>query len=435
MNISILTVFSQIYDSFLQTSLIKRAQEAGTVSFDIQEFFSFCEPKERIDSPTFGHGAGMVIKPEVVQKAVEKQETKHGKAFKIFLSPQGKKLDQTLAKKLSQKFLETKHVMLISSRYEGMDSRVEEYYADESVSVGDVVLMGGDVPTMMLLETVLRYVPGVVGKQESVEYESFSGPFVDYPQYAAPVEWNGIKVPDIVRSGDHGKVSEWREAKAAEKTVKGHFEWLRSHLMTDEQKSLAASFIPSHYVVLMHDEILLEKGRVGTTSVASLDIHDIARSSRTYGLKKYFIVTPLEDQQKIIQKLLSFWDSDVGKTYNRGRHDAVSRVCIEPSLQDVLKRIEEEEGKNPVIISTSAQESDLSNPINYYDQEKVWSLDRPVLFVLGTGRGLSEKVIKKSDFVLLPINGFSNFNHLSVRSAAAIIFDRWFGISTKGEHS
>ena len=319
MKISILTVFSNIYDSFLETSLIKKAQESGLVSFDVQEYFSFCEPKERIDTPTFGHGAGMVIKPIVVQKGIESQDKKYGKSFKIFLSPDGKKLDQKVVKKLSEKISKVDHLMFVSSRYEGQDCRVEEHYADEVISIGDFVLMGGDLPVMILIEALLRYVPGVVGKQESVLNDSFSGPFVDYPQFSAPVTWKGYKVPEIVRSGDHGKVSQWRQEQAAEKTVLRHFQWLRSYSVNDEQKDLAARFIPSHYVALMHDQIALEKGRVGTTSVASLDIHDIARSAQTYGLKNYFMVTPLADQQKIIKKLQDFWDSDVGQKYNKSR--------------------------------------------------------------------------------------------------------------------
>src|SRR5579871_559261 len=183
MKISILSVFPDLYGPFLQTSLIKRAQDQGLVSFYLSSFFSQVSPKERIDAPTFGHGAGMVLKPVVVQKAITDQEAQRGKAFKIFFSPHGKKLDQHLLQDLVRRIGMQGHALLIPARYEGMDARVEEHYADEIVSVGDFVLMGGDLPAMILLEGLLRLVPGVVGKQESVELESFSGPFVDYPEY------------------------------------------------------------------------------------------------------------------------------------------------------------------------------------------------------------------------------------------------------------
>ena len=432
MRVSVLTVFSQIYESFLQTSLVKRSQDSGIVSLDVCEYFSFCRPKERIDGAIFGHGTGMLIKPKVVEKAIQSQEKKHGKAFKIFLSPQGKKFNQTLAKDLFEKIQKTGHMMLVSSRYEGMDSRVEEHFADEIISVGDFVLMGGDIPAMMVIETMMRFLAGVVGKLESVEKDSFSGPFVDYPQFSAPVVWNGHKVPDIVRSGDHGKVSQWRDEKAAEKTTLKHFQWLRSYPVNKEQKDLALKFIPDHYVVLMHDQIALEADRVGTTSVASLDIHDIARSARTYNLKNYFMVTPLVDQQKIVKKILGFWDSEVGIKYNQNRHDAVNRVVVSSSLDDVIKDIVEQTGKKPLLIATSARNiKNDPESITYYDQEKIWNQQRPVLLILGTGRGLAGTLVKKCDYLLLPIEGFTSYNHLSVRSAAAIIFDRWLGINPK----
>src|SRR5437667_2820025 len=163
MNISILTVFDQLYDQFIQTSLVGRAQEKEIVHIDVESFFAYVKPKERIDAPTFGPGAGMLIKPEVVQKAVEDKEELYGRAFKIFFSPRGQKLDQRLMATIAKKAQECNHLMLIPARYEGMDTRVEEEYADLIVSVGDFVLMGGDIPAMMLLEGVLRLLPHVVG--------------------------------------------------------------------------------------------------------------------------------------------------------------------------------------------------------------------------------------------------------------------------------
>jgi tRNA (guanine37-N1)-methyltransferase len=151
MKISVSTVFPDFYTNFLETSLIKRAQENNLVQFDIAGFSSFCEPKERIDAPTVGHGAGMAIRPEVVERVVASQEKKHGAAFKVFLTPQGKKLDQRLAKELAQKFQKHEHVMLFAARYEGIDDRAQQEYADIEVSIGDYILMGGDLPVMVLL--------------------------------------------------------------------------------------------------------------------------------------------------------------------------------------------------------------------------------------------------------------------------------------------
>ena len=319
--------------------------------------------------------------------------------------------------------------MLIPARYEGMDARVEEQYADMIVSVGDFVLMGGDIPAMMLLEGMLRLLPGVVGKQESVECESFSGPFLDYPEYTEPVEWHGMKVPEVVRSGHHAEIDKWRMEQADQKTVLNNFAWLRKSMLTDKERELAASYIPPHYIVLMHDEVLVgSENNLGSTSVMSIDIHDIARSSCTYGMKQFFIVTPLIDQQKIIKKFFSFWKSDSGVDYNKGRHMAINLVSVADKLDDVVADIEHKEGKIPILIATSARKT-AGKSISFYDQQNVWKHDRPVVLLLGTGQGLSEQLIDRCDYVLNPIHGFTDFNHLSVRSAAAIIMDRWLGIN------
>lgn len=431
MNISILTLFPQLYDPFLKTSIIGKALEKKVVAVNTHDLFTYCAPKERIDAPTYGPGDGVLIRPDVIEQAIIQQEKAHGPALKIFFSPQGKKLDQSRARSLAKKIEQAKHTILLAPRYEGIDERVQEYYADETVSIGDYVLMGGDLPAMVFLETILRFIPGVIGKQGSVEQDSFTGPFVDYPEYTQPLEWKGMHVPEIIRSGNHAAIQEWREQKAAKKTVVHHFGWLRSSTMNSEQKKLATHQIPSHYVTLMHTDIVLDNDRIGNTSITSFDIHDIARSAATYGLKGHFLVSPLKDQQKIARKLLSFWHSDVGIDYNPQRARAVENVAICDNLDEVIAAIEQKEGKKPLLIATSAKQHAHAKKITYYDQEAVWVHDRPVLFLLGTGRGLAETVLQRCDFLLGPVFGFSNFNHLSVRSAAAIIFDRWLGINPK----
>ena len=436
MIVSIGTLFPSLYNSFLNTSLIKRAQENGAVKIELEDMFNFVEPKKRIDGPIFGHGDGVVIRPDIVQSCVEKLESKRGKAYKIFFSPQGKKLDQDLLKKIAQESLKLSHIMLLPARYEGMDARVEEYYSDLTISIGDFVMMGGDLPAMVLIESLLRLFPGVVGKELSVEKDSFSGSFVDFPSYTEPVVWNNISVPEVLRSGNHQAVDKFRHNIAVEKTVKNHFQWLKTHATSKTDIQDATKYIPSHYAALMHTDVMVpghDGQKVeGDSSVTSLDIHDIARSAKTYGLKGYFIVTKLIDQQKIVNKLLDFWKVGSGVTYNPHRHLAVKDVQVIDSLDLAISEIEKIEGVKPVVIVTSAQKitgSDADKNITYYDQEKVWSLNRPVLLVFGTAKGLSSSVINKADYILLPVYGFSDFNHLSVRSAACVIFDRWLGIN------
>jgi tRNA (guanine37-N1)-methyltransferase len=433
MDVSVITVFPEIYQNFLQASLIKRAQEKGILSFEVRAFSSFCEPKERIDAPTVGHGSGMAIRPEVMERAVTAQEKKLGKAYRIFLTPQGKKLDQRLAKELASTFAQHNHVMLVAGRYEGIDDRAQQEYADLEVSIGDYVLMGGDLPAMVLLEAVARYLPGVVGRDESVEKDSFSHAFLDFPTYTTPPRsWKGHEIPEVLLSGNHAAMDEWRKEKAAERSVLEHFDWVRSHCSDKKEQALAQKYIPPHYCVLMHDDIVIKDGSVGTSSVTSIDIHDIARSARTYGVKGYFLVTPLKDQQKIVEKILGFWNTS-GISYNKNRADAVERVKLKGSLDQVIQQIEEQEGVKPLIVATSAKAVGDIPLITYQDQQRVWSKKRPVLLIFGTAQGLSSELIARCDYLLGPIEGFSDFNHLSVRSAAAVIFDRWLGINFAGQ--
>lgn len=429
MNVSIVTLFPELYKPFLHTSLMQKAAEKQLLSFSVKSLFEYVQPKERIDASTFGHSSGMLLRPDVMEKAFDDLDAAHGKSFKIFLSPQGVRLTQKTAKELWDKIHAHEHVMFVTSRYEGVDVRVEQEYADAAVSVGDFVVMGGDVPAMLLMECLFRHMPGVVGKQESVDCDSFSGAFVDHPEYTKPVEWHNRTVPEILRSGHHAAIAQWRKEKAAELTVKQHFDWLRSFILSSDDCSRAKKYIPAHFVALMHDGIDLKEGRVGTTSVTSIDIHDIARSSTTYGLKNYFVVTPLIDQQKMVETILGFWnDKLIGAEYNKHRHEALESVVLKSNLDAVIEQIKQQEGVKPIIIGTSARfDQHEDKLISYHDQKLVWQHDRPVLILLGTGHGMGQELLNRCDYFLQPLHGFSNFNHLSVRSAAAIIFDKWLG--------
>ncbi len=432
MNITVLSVFPELYTQFCSTSLIGRAQENGLIDINVKSFFDYVAPKERIDAPSFGHGAGMLIRPDVVERAIDDRVKQAGPAYTIFFSPQGKKLDQPMMRSIAQKASQAGHLMLVPARYEGMDARVESHYADEVVSLGDFVLMAGDLPAMVLLEGVVRLLPGVVGKTESIEKESFTGSFVDYPEYTAPVDWLGMHVPDVVRSGNHGALREWRQQQAVEKTVMHHFEWLRANELNDAERMQVAHCLPAHYVALLHNDVLVGPDKTpGTTSVTSIDIHDIARSCETYGVKGFTIVTGLEDQQRVVGTLLDFWKVGPGITYNRVRHEAVKAVTIEPRLTNVIQAIKEKEGVEPLVIATSARQVAHERAITFFDQSLVWSHKRPVLFIFGTGQGLTKECIDLCDFLLPPVGGVSPYRHLSVRSAVAIIIDRWLGFNQR----
>ncbi len=430
---SVITLFPALYQPFFSTSLIARAHEQQRVSSEVINLFSFCAPKERVDSPSYGPGAGMLIKPEIVQKAIDAGQQKKGSAYKIFFSPHGKKLTQTYARMLAQRWLEKKHFMFVCARYEGMDARVEDVYADEIISIGDYVLMGGDIPAMALIETVLRYIPGIVGDQSSVEHDSFSGPLVDYPEYTDPLIWHDKQVPDIIRSGNHQKIADFRQEQALKRTIAHHFDWFRSHPKSHVFAQQARHIIPPHYVALMHTDVQLKDGRIGTSSITSIDVHDIARSATTFGLKKYFVVSSLEDQQQIITTLLEFWHTH-GPEYNASRAQSLKMVQQSHSLDEVIQIITQETGKKPLLIGTSAREHAGIPQITYHDQELIWAAQQPVLFLFGTGYGLAPHLLARCDYILAPIHGLTDFNHLAVRSAAAIVFDRWLGFNKRRDY-
>lgn len=448
MKISIITAFPQLYESFLSTTLVGNAVSKNLISFNLVRFADLCPIKVRIDEPTAGPGPGMVIKPDIIERGIAQCEAQFGKGFKIFFSPQGTLLTQPLLKNLATQFFATSketnaselkvqaaqqnnHIILICPRYEGVDARVEEYYADLVLSIGDYVLMGGDLPAQVFIEGFLRLMQGVIGNQESIDQESFESAFFDYPSYGQEPVWKEQELPTILRSGNHAAIKKWRSEQACKKTVLNRFDWFKAASPTQEELSLAQHCIPPHYAALMHTDVMIKGIGVGNTSVTSIDLHDIARSGATYGLKNLFMVSPLLDQQAIMNEFLKFWRSPEGAAYNPGRSQAVCAIEQTLSLDQTIEFIEKKEGKRPLIIATSAKNQNHEKIIDYQSQGLIWKQNRPILFLLGTGQGLSDSALEKCDYLLIPLQGMTNFNHLSVRSATAIIFDRWLGLNPK----
>jgi len=180
------------------------------------------------------------------------------------------------------------------------------------------------------------------------------------------------------------------------------------------------------YTALVHYPVLGRDGRIITTAVTNLDIHDIARSSRTYNVKKYYVVTHLPAQQDIVKKVLGYWTEGFGKTYNPNRSDALSIVELKSYVEDVIKDIEKIEGQKPITIFTSAKIR--PNTITYEEGRRIiLNETKPVLLLFGTGWGMAKELEDMCDYSLEPVRAKSDFNHLSVRAAVAIILDRLIG--------
>lgn len=223
MKITILTLFPEMFSGPLSESIIKRAMNNKIVEINIVNFRDFASDKHKtVDNTPYGGGAGMVLKVDVLDQAIEKATGGNRNEFyKILLTPQGKVYDQRKAEELSGK----KNLLFICGHYEGFDERIREHLIDEEISIGDFVLSGGEIPAMAIIDSVVRLLPGAIGNLSSPEEESFSlknenGYLLEYPNFTKPAEYKDWKVPEILLSGDHKKIKEWRLEEARKRTEK-----------------------------------------------------------------------------------------------------------------------------------------------------------------------------------------------------------------------
>ena len=213
MRIDVLTIFPRILESPLRESLLGKAIAGGLVDVRVHDIRDHATDRHRqVDDEPFGGGPGMVMMAEPIFRAVE--SLGEGRKRVILLSPAGRQLDQALVRELSKE----PWLVLVAGRYEGVDERVVEGLPAEEVSIGEYVLSGGELPALVVIEAVTRLIPGVVGKEESLQAESFENELLDHPHYTRPQEFRGMRVPEVLVSGDHAKVEEWRRRAAEERT-------------------------------------------------------------------------------------------------------------------------------------------------------------------------------------------------------------------------
>ena len=213
MKFDVLTLFPEMFDC-LNQSVIGRAVEKELIDINLVNIRDFSNNKhKKVDDTPYGGGSGMVMMPDVVYRAF--QSVKSEKAKVIYMSPQGKTLDQKKVEDLAKQ----EHLVILCGHYEGIDQRVLDKIVDEEVSIGDYVLTGGEIPAMVLIDSVSRYVKGVLN-EDSIKEESFSNGLLEYPQYTRPENFEGEKVPEILLSGNHQNIDKWRKEKSLEITKK-----------------------------------------------------------------------------------------------------------------------------------------------------------------------------------------------------------------------
>ncbi len=421
----LISLFPEIFSSFLQTSLIGKALEKGLVSVEHIDPRDFTTDRHRtVDDTPFGGGDGMVMKPDPVVDALE--SLPEG-TFRVMLSPQGEPLTQA--------HLETLHqrggAALLCGRYEGFDERIRAN-VDLEISLGDFVMCGGEVAAMAIMEGVSRLVPGVLGNAGSIETESHRAGLLEYPQFTRPREFRGQEVPEVLLGGNHEEIRKWRRLEMLERTRQRRPDLWALHTPTDEDIKLLGAgrgvgeLAARSHIALLHHPVHDRKGTVVTTAVTNLDLHDIARSSRSYGLAGYHVVTPLSSQQELVERILTHWRTGHGALANKRRAEALALIQVANDLQEVREGIEKQYSKPPLTVVTSA----IAREGQVDRQEVLARLepDQPLLLLLGTGWGLTDEALAQADLMLRPIRGAPDYNHLSVRSAAAILLDRFFAM-------
>ena len=455
MLINIVTLFPEFFQGPLSSGLMQRAVEKGLVRFNFINPRDFTDDKRQtVDDRPYGGGPGMVMLLQPLARALRSlgfgkpDDAASAPGRLLSMSPRGRPFNQAMAAELAG----ADSITLLCGRYEGFDARMGELFPLEEVSLGDFVLNGGESAALAMCEAVSRLLPGFMGHEESGLEESFSASLLEYPHYTRPEVFEGLEVPEILRGGDHAAVARWRRQEALAATARVRPELLdKARLDAEDVDYLRDFYGRAHkragrnlYLALVHYPVLDKDQKNVAVSLTNLDIHDISRSSRTYGLGRFFIVTPLEDQKFVLDKVLEHWVGGAGGQSNPDRKEALSRVTAVNALEDVVKMLEEKHGSRPLLWGSSAdysrtpagprgrgrkpkRQADFSGRIISFDEARKILYTRPAVLLLGTGHGLAPEIIEQCDHLLPPLRRFADYNHLSVRSAGTVILDRILG--------
>jgi tRNA (guanine37-N1)-methyltransferase len=234
MKIDILTLFPDMFRGVFGQSILKKAEEKKAVTYNLVNFRDYADNKHQtVDDYPYGGGAGMVLKPQPIFDAVEDLKSKSTTNPRIILMcPQGERYTQKKAQELAKE----DHLILICGHYEGFDERIREYLVTDEISIGDYVLTGGELGAMVVVDSVVRLLPGVLGNETSHIKDSFSTGLLEHPHYTRPADFRGMKVPDVLLSGNHRLIEEWREKEALKRTWERRPDLLHEYPLTEKQK-------------------------------------------------------------------------------------------------------------------------------------------------------------------------------------------------------
>jgi tRNA (guanine37-N1)-methyltransferase len=237
MRFDVLTLFPELFSSFLKETILGRAVKAGLVDIHLVNIRSFARGRHLVaDDRPFGGGEGMVMKPGPISRALDSIDRTKDRSLVLLLTPQGRPFDQPLAWELSR----MEQIILICGRYEGVDERIRTTYVDMELSIGDYVLSGGETAAMVLIDAVSRLVPGVLGGERSAQEDSFEEGLLEYPQYTRPRVFKNQEVPDILLSGDHERIRVWRRTESLKRTLERRPDLLEKAKLTEEDQRILA---------------------------------------------------------------------------------------------------------------------------------------------------------------------------------------------------
>ncbi len=427
----LVTLFPEFFESPLSTALMGRAREAGIVECSLHDPRQFSTDKHRhVDDRPYGGGPGMVMQGEPLARALRSIE-RPGRM--LFMAPGGRPLTQDMVRDLARE----EDLTIVCGRYEGIDARLLQLFPLEPVSVGDIVLNGGESAALSVLEAVARLMPGFMGKEESGDDESFSHGLLEYPHYTRPESLEGLSVPEVLQSGDHARIALWRRQESVRATLRMRPEMLNeAPLYREDVQTLAETprDRPGRNLsfCLVHYPVSLGPKKIGASSLTNLDIHDIARISRSYAMGSFYPVTPLRDQLRVLEEILRHWTRGPGGIGNADRAQALGLVQPATSLEEAVAHMTAQHGTRPRLVASSAvwpAKGKASQPgrmpMTPRDVRR-WCDQGPVMLCLGTAQGLAPEVLEQCEGTLRPVR-FLGYNHLSVRSAAAILADRILG--------
>jgi tRNA (guanine37-N1)-methyltransferase len=448
---TVVTILPELIEPALAAGVVGRARDAGVIGVATVNPRDFTSDRHRtVDDTPYGGGPGMVMKAEPLLAAIaaasipapapaDPDAADPGAGppppHRILVTPAGTPLTQARVRELAA----LPHIVLVCGRYEGIDERVIERAIDEQLSIGDYVLSGGELAALVIIDAVARFVPGVLGEATSVDDESHSAGLLEYPQYtrplqladaAAPPDGDPARrdVPAILTSGNHAAIAAWRRRQALERTAQRRPDlYGRFRPAAADRKLLPPPLRARTHLALVHHPVVDRTGAVITTALTNFDIHDLARSSLTYGLAGYHIVTPITSQRDKAAHIARLWIDDA-----QGEHRAAALrlVRTSASIDEVIETLTAEHGAAPIVVASSARASSFPGIARRSPsalRAEAGADPAPLLLLLGTGWGLAESLIPSVSRMLAPIDGASDWNHLSVRSAGAILLDRLFG--------